>query len=890
MNRRRVVWLGGSTAAVLMVMGGVTTNQVLNNGVWSWPWFAAALMCTVGTVLVERRMTAADQPRPVLRRDLVGEGGRPLLVGQITPRQLGVHPSRFGAYGDSPYVERDVDAALVAAMRDGSRRFVVVQGPRLAGTTSALAQAAQTELAEHYMLAFVDDPRLTVEQMIVEGRRWAVEAGAVLWLDELTPSQLIQLDRALLESMPAGLWILATVHDKNLKGFRTPEHVALLLEEQAVHLTIGTISGHERDAVRAEDVYADLRPILDTDNELLMGRLMVALDQIQNALTLGRDEESADQVSLLRAVTDWYRVAMPVRLTERELKRLYAAYRAEAAGREHGHDEPVSIDRFTRALSWVSAKASPKRPQLVHREETGRSVTWYVPHPLLTVVADDTGQPGAWPVGDPLWTYADRYLTGDQRRDIGYAALDLGANSEACRLLDHDDTDVEPAALQQVAVWLAQTGEMNAAQIWFMRVIATGHPDEKPLAMVNLGVLEKERGNPDQARRWYTQAIATDHPDEKPKAMVNLGVLEKERGNPDQARRWYTQAIATDHPDEKPKAMVNLGVLEKERGNPDQARHWYTQAIATDHPDQKPLAMINLGLLEGEQGNPDQARHWFTQAIATDHPDEAPGAMISLGVLEKEQGNLDQARHWYTQAIATDHPDEAPGAMVNLGVLEVEQGNPDQARRWWRKAVSTDHPDQKPLAMGNLGLLEDEEGNPDQARHWYTQAIATDHPDEKPKAMVNLGVLEKEQGNLDQARHWYTQAIATDHPDEAPGAMINLGILEIEQGNPDQARRWWRKAVSTDHPDQKPLAMVNLGVLEKERGNPDQARRWFTETIATGHPVEAPRAERELRELDRLGEAHRRADHFARYGWQAYADPKLLKSNDPGQSHNRPND
>jgi hypothetical protein len=101
------------------------------------------------------------------------------------------------------------------------------------------------------------------------------------------------------------------VHDKHLEGFRAPEHVALLLEERAVCIAVGTISDQERDAIRGEDVYGDLQPVLDSDSELLMGRLMVALDQIQDALTLGRAEESAGRVALLRAVTDWYRVAMP---------------------------------------------------------------------------------------------------------------------------------------------------------------------------------------------------------------------------------------------------------------------------------------------------------------------------------------------------------------------------------------------------------------------------------------------------------------------------------------------------------------------------------------------------------------------------------------------------
>ncbi len=110
----------------------------------------------------------------------------------------------------------------------------------------------------------------------------------MLWLDDLTPAQFGQLNRALLDDLPTELWILATVHDKHLEGFRAPEHVALLLEERAVCIAVGTISDLERDAIRGEDVYSDLQPVLDGDSELLMGRLMVALDQIQDALTLGR--------------------------------------------------------------------------------------------------------------------------------------------------------------------------------------------------------------------------------------------------------------------------------------------------------------------------------------------------------------------------------------------------------------------------------------------------------------------------------------------------------------------------------------------------------------------------------------------------------------------------
>lgn len=94
-----------------------------------------------------------------------------------------------------------------------------------------------------------------------------------------------------------------------------------------------------------------------------MGRLMVALDQIQDVLTPGRAEESGDRVALLRAVTDWYRVDMPLLLTRRVLEDLYTACQRELPGQNH--DRPVSATRFERALTWANASSSRQRPQLV---------------------------------------------------------------------------------------------------------------------------------------------------------------------------------------------------------------------------------------------------------------------------------------------------------------------------------------------------------------------------------------------------------------------------------------------------------------------------------------------------------------------------------------------
>jgi len=96
-------------------------------------------------------------------------------------------------------------------------------------------------------------------------------------------------------------------------------------------------------------------------------------------------------------------------------------------------------------------------------------------------------------------------------------------------------------------------------------------------------------------------------------------------------------------------------------------------------------------------------------------------------------------------------------------------------------------------------------------------------------------------------------------------------------GNVTAARRWYMRVIATGHADQAPAAMINLGVLEHGQGDLVEARQWWERAIATGHADAAARARRELRDLERREGDRRRAEHFGRYGWQAYADPQLMK-------------
>ena len=811
---------------------------------------------------------------------LAREDGTPLLLSEVTPRDLGVHVSRFGPEGNYPYIRRQADDLLAETLADLGKRLVIVEGPRLAGATTTLAQAAQACLPDHLAAGFADDPRVPVTEMITQAGQWvndagAEAAGAVVWLDGLSPDRFTELARVPLDDLPPGVRVLATLDTGELEGLRIPEQLNTMLDQHAVRVRLGTITQQERRALLAQDAYAALRPLLEEKEDLFLGRLMVAWEPLRAALSRGGSEQATDQAALLRAVTDWYRAYLPRLLSHDALSYLYRAYRRELTGA--APDSPVSAAGFSEALQWATTAPAADRPRLIDLQDVPGGQR-YAPHPLLAVIADDPGEEVSWPISDVLWSYADRYFSGDQRRNIGYSALTRGARHAAARLLSHTDTTLDPEAYSQLAVLFYDHAEWASSRYWWQQAIAAGHPDQAPRAMVNLGLLDALQGDLGQARHWYQQAIATGHPDQAPRAMVNLGDLEDGQDDLGQARHWYQQAIATGHPDQAPRAMVNLGLLEAHQRDSDRARHRHPKAIPRSRLTAMPTRMLKLGVLEDDQGDFGQARRWYQQAIATGHPDQAPRAMVNLGLLDALQGELGQARHWYQQAIATGHPDQAPRAMVNLGLLEDGQDDLGQARHWYQQAIATGHPRSAPMAMLNLGGLEDGQDDLGQARHWYQQAIATGHRDVAPRAMVNLGDLEAFQGDLGQARHWYQQAIATGHPDDAPRAMVNLGALEALQGDLGQARHWYQQAIATGHPDDAPRAMVNLGLLERGRGDLGQARHWYQQAIATGHPESTSRAQEDLRAIDRHEKDRQRGEHFGRYGYLAYADPTLMKS------------
>ncbi len=188
--------------------------------------------------------------------------------------------------------------------------------------------------------------------MITQAGRWVADAGAeaagaVVWLDGLSPGRFTELARVPLDDLSPGVRVLATLDSGELEGLRIPEQLNTLLDRHAVRVRLGTITEQERRDLLAEESYAALRPLLEEKEDLFLGRLMVAWEPLRAALARGGTEQATDHVALLRAVTDC--------------------------------------------------------PRLIDLQDVPGGQR-YAPHPLLTVIADDPREDVSWPVSDVLWS------------------------------------------------------------------------------------------------------------------------------------------------------------------------------------------------------------------------------------------------------------------------------------------------------------------------------------------------------------------------------------------------------------------------------------------------------------------------------------------------------
>ena len=613
-------------AAVATAASGVAAAHVVGSGSHQLLLFVLACACLIAAAVVTRWGSRGE----AFSLRTADDKGRPPQLGDVELGGLGVHWSRVSADDYGPYVPREADRELDDAI-SGGQTLVAVAGAVLAGRTRTLAEGALRYLAGSWLVWFENVPGVRLAALVTEARRLGRGGPVVLWLENADLGLLSQFSARRLDDLPSGFRIFMTLDVALLDGGVLPGDAAEVLNAPGTCVRLGLITDEERRRLAAEPAYSEIAAAYK-DEPVLMGRLMVSLDRITEALET-TDEDATCRVAVLHAAVDWQRVAVPESLTRKVIEELYrGGYWHEQSGR--GPEAAVSHGGFRHAIKQLLAPAQGHGLRLLDEVYSGRD-THLRPHPLLPVIADSTTRPPGWEISETLWNYLATALNDSQRLIVGLNACSRGDYQQGrCVLEPLDVANIPARIVFRIAVDADESEEIAAARLWYGKAVASSDADITSQAMINLGNLELRQGNMAEARSWFGQAVATGQGDQALRGLNGLGNVEQQLGNFEEARSWYAKALATGKPIAAPWAMFNLGVLEKKQGHIEKARDWYVKAVASGHADQAPRAMVNLGSLENGQGNFNVARSWYAKAIASDHADQAPRAMVNLGSLE----------------------------------------------------------------------------------------------------------------------------------------------------------------------------------------------------------------------------------------------------------------
>lgn len=463
-------------AAVVGVAAAVAGNQILNGRVLEWRWVPVAIVLT-GLLLWLSELAFHEPKVPLATQD---DHGLPLPLREVRLTDLGVHPTDWGADGRSPYVPRDVDDELREAVR--GMRVLVAHGPRLAGTSRAVAEAVTHELPGWRVVVPEggSTPAVGLADLIRGAKRWARD-GVVVWLEQPHAMYLNQLDEELVNSVPPGMLVCLMCDSTLVDSPWLAAEAARLLRDSDQHrhvVKMDTLSSRERERVVATPPYQSLRQTLESRQPWWTSEL-VSWQRFSPSPAPKVDETPA-RLALLQAVTDWQRLQMPTPLTEPILRDLYREYVREATG-ENADDE-----MFDDARTW----AHHHDPPLVDRVSDRRGVTWYVPHPMMEVADTMPANPRHRPISEVLYRFAERQLTEADRRTLGLACLDRGDEVHAKALLHRLSPNSLSPATQE---WLA---------------------GEQPAAAVNYEWPRPATRSPDRSGSWWpTEPVAPARPE-----------------------------------------------------------------------------------------------------------------------------------------------------------------------------------------------------------------------------------------------------------------------------------------------------------------------------------------------------------------------------------------
>ncbi|MFI5935281.1 hypothetical protein [Actinoplanes sp. NPDC051494] len=733
----------------------------------------------------------------------------PAPITEIPLAALGVHPGPAGHRDAAGYRALDGDAAITRALTRDNRRVTVVHGPRLAGSTRALAENARRHLPGHTLLLPVPDPALTLHQLIAAAAPWLRHGGeAILWLDALTPVQLEQFDGHLLRTLPDGLRVCVTAETGTITGSHVPAQVVSAFSRYAEVIALG--------ATRR-------------------GRAGLAeWDQVTQALT----RESLERRTLLRIVTGWSRIGMPGRLDRTLLRRLYdqelatareitareAAAREDAAGKDATRSDGARSDAARSDGARSDAARSDGARSDAARSDAARSDAARSDAARSDAARSDAAR------SDATQPDAARSVTAQEAAAREAAAREAAARETAARETasmgtEWGDIKAGEIGANQLGVSEAGVSEAGVSEAG----VSEAGVSEAGVSEAGAGDLAADSAeapthkNPEAGSSWHKGWLSESERDGWPGRAdaANPGgsgpVGQSGRLRPDDpARRegsaWWRSRAERESRAERAGQADREGRAEREdwaerESRPERAgwaerEDWAErESLAGRKGWTEPEGVVGrwpgaARRLVGGRGAGDSRANGpgFARALAwakETRPrlvEEVPGghlrphpllalaagegicdavwryacrtldgpARLRVALSAYDRGEVAESRRWCAQLADTGDPALAP-VMLLLGSLALDEGDSEEARRWWRRTVDTDHPESAPPAMQALGHMDHQMREWDLARYWYHRALGTGHADVAMAALLGLARVEEDAGDLTAARHWRLQ-------------------------------------------------------------------------------------------------------------------------------------
>ncbi|WP_030230218.1 hypothetical protein [Streptomyces sp. NRRL S-350] len=314
----------------------------------------------------------------------------------------------------------DEVSRLLASVSEPMNPMILLDGPPLSGISRSMYEGLQRTLPQARLAQFTarDLARTTAQPGFVS--QFSGGDRYVLWLDGLTPADLVLLGSGVLDKILPHAMVLASVdtawRDRLLADTSpatAPARTVLLEYAHCIKVPFA-LTARERNYLREKGY-----PVSKGIAESLVGGENLVRHYHRAA------RSTPDGHLLVQAAIDVRRCGIHRPLTEDELYRLWCSRT------DHDNSRPL----FERALHWASTVPDGSSTGLLYRAAGGTSPRWRV---LAYAAGADDGNHGhkTRPLGAREWNEVAQQLpeSGDQY-DLGIAAHLHGRSDTAITAL-----------------------------------------------------------------------------------------------------------------------------------------------------------------------------------------------------------------------------------------------------------------------------------------------------------------------------------------------------------------------------------------------------------------------------------------------------------------------